>query len=171
MKKETIKTVLLIAVIYLLLFFLVKTNRQSQVTTEKQSQPVILTDTITNVVYDTVFLVKYKTVKLPTTDTTVYYITDTMTRVDSIEVEVPISKYELDTTFSTDTTKLNIRIQNSGYDITLDTLSYSFTYKPTKISKTKKIHWFIGPSLGIGYDFTSRKLIPTVGIGIIIKRF
>ena len=168
--KEIVRAIFLLAVIYLLLFFLVNTNRKSQVTTEKQSQPVVLTDTLTNVVYDTFFIIKYKTVKLPVVDSTVYYITDTVTRVDSIEVEIPISKYSVDTTFVTDTTQLNLSIRNSGYDVKLDSLYYSFTYKPTKIKKT---HWFIGPSLGIGYDFTSGKIVPTIGIGfgMTIKRF
>ena len=166
--KDIVKAIFLLTVIYLLLFFLVNTNRKSQVTTDKQSQPIILTDTIVNVEWDTVYLERYKTVKLPVVDSTVYYITDTVTRVDSIEVEIPISKYSVDTTLVTDSTQLNLSIRTSGYEVKLDTLSYSFTYKPTKI---KKIHWFIGPSLGIGYDFTSGKLIPTIGIGLIIKRF
>ena len=166
--KETVKAIILLAVIYLLLFCLVNTNRQSQVIQEKQSQPVILTDTIVNVKWDTVYLERYNTIKLPVVDSTVYYITDTVIRVDSIEVEIPISKYSVDTTLVTDSTQLNLSIRNSGYDVTLDSLSYSFTYRPTK---TKKTHWFIGPSLGIGYDFTSGKIIPTIGIGLIIKRF
>ena len=166
--KEIVKAIFLLAVIYLLLFFLCNTNRKSQVIQEKP-EPVILTDTIVNVVYDTLFVDHFEIVKLPVVDTLIL-INDSV-RVDSIEVEVPISKFQLDTTFSTDTTSLNICIQNSGYDVKLDSLSYSFTYKPTKINKTKKTHWFIGPSLGIGYDFTSGKLVPTIGIGIIIKRF
>ena len=168
--KETVKAIFLLAVIYLLLFFLVNTNRQTQVIQEKQPEPVILTDTIVNVEWDTVYLERYKTVKLPITDTLVYYITDTVTRVDSIEVEVPISKFQFDTTVFTDTTQLNLSIRNSGYAVTLDTLSYHFEYTPTKIKKT---HWFIGPSLGLGYDFTSGKLVPTIGIGfgMTIKRF
>ena len=137
----------------------------------KQPKTVYLTDTIVNVEWDTVYLDRYKTVKLPIADTTVYYIADTVTRVDSVFVEVPISKYSVDTTFFTDSTVFNLFIQNSGYAVKLDTLSYSFTYRPTKINKTKKIHWFIGPSLGIGYDFTTGKLVPTIGIGLIIKRF
>ena len=168
--KDIVKAIFLLAVMYILLFFLVK-NRQSQVTTEKQLQPVIITDTITNVLYDTVFFDHFETVKLPVVDTIICYIADTVTRVDSVFVEVPISKYKFDTIVFTDTTQLNLSIRNSGYAVTLDTLSYSFTYRPTKINKTKKIHWFIGPSLGIGYDFTSGKLVPTIGIGIIIKRF
>ena len=166
--KEIIKSMLILTVIYLLLFFLVKTNRTYQVIQEKQSQPVILTDTIVNVEWDTIYLERYKTVKLPVVDSTVYYITDTVTRVDSIEVEIPISKYSVDTTFTTDTTSLNIHIQNSGYEVTLDSLSYYFEYTPRL---QKKTHWFIGPSLGIGYDFTTGKFVPTVGIGLIIKRF
>lgn len=168
--KDIVKSIFLLVVIYLLLFFLVNTNRKSQVTTEKQLQPVVITDTITNVLYDTLFVDHFEIVKLPV-DTTVYYITDTVVRLDSIEVEVPISKFQFDTTVFTDTTQLNLSIRNSGFNVTLDSLSYSFTYRPTKINKIKKTHWFIGPSIGLGYDFTSGKLIPTVGIGIIIKRF
>ena len=165
--KEIVKAIILLAVIYLLLFFLVNTNRTCQVIQDKQLQPVILTDTIVNVVYDTVYLERYKTVKLPVVDTIVI---DSL-RIDSVFVEIPISIYKLDTTFTTDTTQLNLSIRNSGYNVKLDSLYYSFTYKPTKINKTKKTHWFIGPSLGIGYNFTTRKLVPTIGIGLIIKRF
>ena len=165
--KETVKTVVITTLILLVVLLSVKSMKCYQKTQDKP-EPVIITDTLTQVVYDTVFIDHFETVKLPVVDTTICYITDTVTRVDSVEVEVPISIYKLDTIFSTDTTSLNIRIQNSGYAVKLDTLSYSFTYRPTK---TKKTHWFIGPSLGIGYDFTSGKLVPTIGIGIIIKRF
>ena len=163
--KEIVKAIFLLSVIYLLLFFLVNTNRQSQT---KQPEPKIITvtETLTQVMYDTVFVEHFETVKLPVVDT-LTIINDSL-RIDSVFVEVPISVYKFDSTFTTDTTFLNIRIQNSGYGVTLDSLSYKFEYTPTK---TKKIHWFIGPSLGIGYDFTSGKLIPTVGIGIIIKIF
>ena len=164
--KDIVKAIFLLTGIYILLFFLVKTNRTCQVIQEKPSQPVIITDTITNVVYDTLFIDHFETVKLPIHDT-VIKINDSL-RIDSVFVEVPISVYRFDTTFTTDTTQLNLSIRNSGYAVTLDTLSYHFEYTPTK---TKKTHWFIGPSLGIGYDFTTGKLVPTIGIGIIIKRF
>ena len=164
--KEIVKSMLILTIIYLLLFFLVKTNRTCQVIQDKQSQPVVLTDTIVNVVYDTVYLERYKTVKLPVVDT-LTIINDSI-QVDSVFVEVPISVYKFDSTFTTDTTSLNIRIQNSGYEVTLDSLSYYFEYTPRL---QKKTHWFIGPSIGIGYDFTTGKLIPTIGIGLIIKRF
>lgn len=162
--KEIVKSILILIVIYLLLFFLVNTNRQSQ-TKQPEPKTITVTETLTQVMYDTVFIDHFETVKLPVDTITI--IRDNI-RVDSVFVELPISVYKLDTTFVTDTTRLNIRIQNSGYAVTLDTLSYNFTYRPTK---TKKTRWFIGPSLGIGYDFTSGKLIPTIGIGLIIKRF
>ena len=165
--KETVKTFVIVVLVLLVVFLSVKSMKYYQ-KSQVKSETVYLTDTITNVVYDTLFFDHFETVKLPVTDTTICYITDTVTRVDSIEVEIPISKFQLDTTFTTDTTQLNLSIRNSGYAVTLDTLSYHFEYTPTK---TKKIHWFIGPSLGIGYDFTTGKLIPTIGIGLIIKRF
>ena len=164
--KEIVKSIVLLILIYLLLFFLVRTNRQSQVIQDKQSQPIIISDTITNVVYDTVFIDHFETVKLPVVDT-VTIINDSI-RIDSVFVEVPISIYKFDTTFKSDTTQLNLSIRNSGFNVKLDSLSYRLEYTPTK---TKKTHWFIGPSLGIGYDFTTGKLVPTIGIGIIIKRF
>ena len=161
---EIVKSIFLLTVIYLLLFFLVKTNRQSQVTTDKQSQPVIVTDTLTNVVYDTVYLERYKTVKLPVVDTLIL-INDSI-RVDSVFVEVPISVYKFDSTFTTNTTSLNIRIQNSGYAVTLDSLSYSFTYKPTH-QKTNffKEHFKFGLGIGTGFGVFSKKPDVFMNIG------
>ena len=164
--KEIVKAIFLLAVIYLLLFFLVNTNRKSQVIQEKQPEPVILTDTIVNVEWDTVYLERYKTVKLPITDTLVYYIADTVTRVDSIFVDIPISKYQLDTTFTTDTTCLNIRIQTSGFDVKLDTLSYSFTYRPTK-TKTNyfREHFKFGAGVSTGFGIFSKQPDVLLGVG------
>ncbi len=164
--KETVKTFVIVILSLLLVLLSVKSMKCYQ-KSQGKPEPIYLTDTLTNIVYDTVYLERYKTVKLPV-DTLVYYITDTVTRVDSIEVEIPISKYQFDTCLTTDTTVFNLFIQNLGYDVTLDSIHYKFEYTPTK---TKKTHWFIGPSLGIGYDFTSGKLVPTIGIGLIIKRF
>ena len=163
--KDIVKAIFLLVVMYILLFFLVK-NRQSQVTTEKQLQPVIITDTLTQVVYDTVFFDHFETVKLPVVDTIICYIADTVTRVDSVEVEVPISIYKLDTIFSTDTTSLNIRIQNSGYDIKFDSLSYKFEYTPT-LNKTNffKEHLKFGVGVSSGYGVFSKKPDVFVGVG------
>ena len=161
--KEIVKAIFLLAVIYMLLFFLVKTNRQSQVIQEKQLQPVILTDTITNVLYDTIFIDHFETVKLPTTDTLIL-INDSI-RIDSVFVEVPISVYKFDSTFTTDTTCMNIRIQNSGFNVTLDSLSYKFEYTPTPKTNFFRDHFRFGLGVGTGYGFFTRKPDVFLSIG------
>ena len=163
--KEIVKSMLILTVIYLLLFFLVKTNRQSQVIQEKQSQPVILTDTIVNVVYDTLFIDHFETVKLPVVDT-VTIINDSI-RIDSVFVVFPISKYQLDTTFVTDSTQLNLSIRNSGYAVKLDSLSYNFKYTP-RPPKTNffKEHFKFGLGAGAGYGCFSKQIDVFVGVGL-----
>ena len=168
MNETKLKQIIFILVVAIVILF---TTLAIIVTNHRTKQPVpttktiIVTDTISKVVYDTVFVKEYKTVKLPLTDT--LYIDSV--KIDSIFVEVPISVYKLDTTFTTDTTNLNIHIQNSGYDVTLDTLSYKFTYQPTPPVIKKKRHRFgiyVGPAVGVGYDWTTGKILPSVGLGI-----
>ena len=165
--KETAKTFVIVILSLLVVFLSVTSMKYYQKSQEKQSQPVILTDTIVNVEWDTIYLERYKTVKLPVVDSTVYYITDTVTRVDSIEVELPISKFQLDTTFTTDTTSLNIRIQNSGYDVKLDSLSYNFKYTP-RPPKTNffKEHFKFGAGVSTGFGVFSKKPDIFVGVGL-----
>ena len=162
--KDIVRAIIILAVIYLLLFFLINTNRTCQVIQEKQSQPVVISDTITQVMYDTLFIEHFETVKLPTTDTLIL-INDSI-RIDSVFVEVPISVYKLDTTFVTDTTSLNIRIQNSGYAVTLDSLSYNFKYTP-RPPKTNffKEHFKFGLGVCAGYGCFSKQPDIFMGIG------
>ena len=161
--KEIVKSMLILTVIYLLLFFLVNTNRQSQVIQDKQLQPVVITDTITNVVYDTVYLERYKTVKLQVVDT---LIIDSV-RIDSVFVEVPISIYKFDTTFCNDTTRLDLFIQNKGFDVKLDSLSYNFKYTP-RPPKTNffKEHFKFGAGVSTGFGVFSKKLDVLLGVGV-----
>lgn len=166
MTNDKLKQILFILVVIIVILFttlaIVVTNHRVQ--PKQPDKTIIISDTITQVIYDTVYIKEYRTVKLPV---------DTLYRdsvkIDSIFVEVPISVYKLDTTFCTDTTNLNIRIQNSGYDVTLDTISYKFTYQPTPPVIKKKRHRFglyIGPAVGVGYDWTTGKTLPSVGVGI-----
>ena len=163
--KEIVKSMLILTVIYLLLFFLVKTNRTCQVIQEKPSQPIIISDTLTQVIYDTIFIDHFETVKLRTTDT-LTIINDSI-RIDSVFVEVPISIYKFDTTFKSDTTQLNLSIRNSGYAVTLDTLSYNFKYTPTH-QKTNffKEHFKFGLGAGAGYGCFSKQIDVFVGVGL-----
>ena len=161
--KEIVRAIFLLAVIYLLLFFLVNTNRKSQVTIDKPLQPIILSDTITNVVYDTVFIDHFETVKLRTTDT---IIIDSL-RIDSVFVELPISIYKFDTTFCNDTTRLDLFIQNKGFDVKLDSLSYNFKYTP-RPPKTNffKEHFKFGAGVSTGFGVFSKKPDVFLGVGV-----
>lgn len=160
--KEIVKAIFLLTVIYLLLFFLVNTNRKSQVIQDKQLQPVVIVDTLTNIVYDTLFIDHFETVNLPVVDTIVI---DSL-RIDSVFVQVPISVYKFDSTFTTDTTQLNLSIRNSGYDVKLDSLSYYFEYTPTpKKSNFFKDHFRFGLGIGTGYGCFTRKPDVFLGVG------
>ena len=161
--KEIVKAIFLLAVIYLLLFFLVNTNRQSQ-TKQPEPKTITVTDTLTNVVYDTVFFNHFETVKLPVVDTLII-INDSL-RIDSVFVEVPISVYKFDSTFTTDTTFLNIRIQNSGYAVTLDTLSYRLEYTPTLKKNYFREHFKFGVGVSTGFGVFSKKPDVFIGVGI-----
>ena len=164
--RENLKTVLITTLILLVVLLSIKTDKCYQ-EARKQPKTIYLTDTIVNVEWDTVYLERYKTIKLPVVDTTVYYITDTVVRLDSIEVEVPISKYSVDTTFFTDTTQLNLSIRNSGFNVKLDSLSYKFEYTPTSIKLPKKNyfreHFKFGVGAGAGYGCFSKQ--PDIFIG------
>lgn len=161
MKKETVKTFVITTLILLVVVLSIKTEKCYQ-EARKQPKTVFISDTLTNVLYDTIFINHFETVKLPLTDTIVI---DSI-RIDSVFVEVPISIYKFDSTFSTDTTVFNLSIRNSGFNVTLDTLSYSFTYRPTK-TKTNffRDHFRFGLGAGAGYGFFSKKPDVFLGFG------
>ena len=166
MIKKTLKTVLLTTLILLVVLLSIKTEKCYQ-EARKQPKTVYLTDTITNVLYDTVFLVEYKTVKLPIHDTLNQIIIRDSLRIDSVFVEIPISKFQLDTTFVTDSTQLNLSIRNSGYDVKLDSLSYNFKYTP-RPPKTNffKEHFKFGAGVSTGFGVFSKKPDIFVGVGL-----
>ena len=133
----------------------------------KQPEPktIIVSDTITNIIYDTVFIDHFVTKKLQLTDTIVI---DSV-KIDSVFVEVPISVYKLDTTFCTDSTRLNLFIQNSGYDVKLDSLYYKLEYRQVPIKLPKKNyfreHFRFGIGVSAGYGFFTKKPDIFVGLG------
>lgn len=166
MVKKTLKTVLLTTLILLVVLLSIKTEKCYQ-EARKQPKTVYLTDTITNVLYDTVFLVEYKTVKLPIHDTINQTIIRDSLRIDSVFVEIPISKFQLDTTFTTDTTVFNLSIRNSGYAVTLDTIFYNFKYTP-RPPKTNffKEHFKFGAGVSTGFGVFSKKPDIFFGVGL-----
>ena len=163
--KETVKTFVITTLILLVVLLSIKTEKCYQ-EARKQPKTVYLTDTITNVLYDTVFLVEYKTVKLHIHDTLNQTIIRDSLRIDSVFVEIPISKYSVDTTFVTDSTVFNLYIRNSGFNVTLDTISYKFEYTPT-LTKTNyfKEHFKFGVGVSSGYGVFSKKPDVFIGVG------
>ena len=161
--KEVAKS-LVIVVLFLLVVLLSIKNEKCQQEARKQPKTVFISDTLTNIVYDTLFVEHFETVKLPVVDT-ITIINDSI-RIDSVFVVLPISKFQLDTTFVTDTTSLNIRIQNSGYAVTLDTIFYNFKYTP-RPPKTNffKEHFKFGAGVSTGYGCFSKQPDVFVGVG------
>ena len=165
MIKKTLKTVLITTLILLVVLLSVTSMKCYQKSQEKpETKTITVTDTLTNIVYDTLFINHFETVKLPVVDTLIL-INDSI-RIDSVFVEVPISVYKFDTTVTTDTTFLNIRIQNSGYAVTLDSLFFEFKYTP-RPPKTNyfKDHFRFGAGVSTGYGCFSKKPDIFLGIG------
>ena len=169
MTNDKLKQIIFILVATIVILFttlaIVITTHRTKKQPVPQPQTIVITDTISKVVFDTVYIDRFVTKKLQLTDT---LIIDSV-RIDSILVEVPISTYKLDTVFQTDTTRLDLFIQNSGFDVKLDSLYYRLQYTPTPIKLPKKKHrfgFYIGPAVGVGYDYKTGRILPSVGVGI-----
>ena len=160
--KETIKSFVILVLVLLVVLLSIKTEKCYQ-EARKQPKTVIITDTLTNVLYDTLFIDHFETVKLPVVDT-LTIINDSI-RIDSVFVEVPISIYKFDTTFKSDTTQLNLSIRNSGFNVTLDSLSYHFEYTPTLKKNYFRDHFKFGLGVCAGYGCFSKQPDIFLGIG------
>ena len=168
MTNDKLKQIIFILVATIVILFttlaIVLTNHRTKQPVPQQNT-IIVTDTLSNIVYDTVYLERYKTVKLQLTDT---LIIDSV-RVDSVFVEVPISTYQLDTVFKTDTTILNLHIINSGFDVKLDSLYYKLEYRqaPPVVPKKNyfKEHFRFGVGVSAGYGFFTKQPDIFVGLG------
>lgn len=166
MKKETVKTFVILVLVILVVFLSVKSMKYYQKSQDKpETKTITVTDTLTQVMYDTIFINHFETVKLPVVDTIVI---DSL-RIDSVFVEIPISIYKFDTTFCNDTTRLDLFIQNKGFNVTLDSLSYRLEYTPTPIKLPKKNyfreHFKFGAGIGTGFGVFSKKTDIFLGAG------
>ena len=168
MNNDKLKQIIFILVVIIVLLF---TTLAIVITTHRtQKQPVpptniIISDTITNIIYDTIYFKEYKTVKFSTTDTIVI---DSV-KIDSIFVEVPISVYQLDTVFQTDSTRLDLHIINSGFEVKLDSLYYKLEYRqaPPVVPKKNyfREHFRFGLGVSAGYGFFTKQPDIFVGLG------
>jgi hypothetical protein len=150
--------------LYLIIFILASLLSISLIKTSQMTQKppkiefIEVRDTLTEIKWDTITLSKEKTVLLPVKDTLYVLKNDTLTVIDSVEVLLPINRYEVDTTLTTDTTTLNLSIIASGYEVSLDTLTYNLKYT-TK--KRTSFGIFAGPM--VGFSLNGK---PSVGVGV-----
>lgn len=72
---------------------------------------------------------------------------------DSIIVQVPMTAYEFRDTITTDTSRIELGIQFSGYKAKIDgiDLKSQYTIQPRTIEKKKGWGQFIGIGIGVGY--------------------
>ena len=160
MKNTKTPLYLIIFVLTLLLSIsLIKTSQMTQ--KPPKTEFIEVRDTLTEIKWDTITLSKEKTVLLPVKDTLYVLKNDTLTVIDSVEVLLPINRYEVDTTLTTDTTTLNLSIRASGYDVTIDTLTYNLKYYTTK--KRTSFGIFAGPMVGFSFN---GNLSVGVGFGV-----
>ena len=114
--------------------------------TNTTTDTITLTDTITDWNYDTMYLSHFDTIKLPVIDT----INDTILKIDSILVQIPISTTVYDTTIKDTNYRTALRAVVSGFNVTMDSL-----YLSTEIMQQnpKKQPWYTNlcPAVGIGY--------------------
>ena len=166
MNNDKLKQIIFILVATIVILFttlaIIVTNHRTK---QPETKTIVISDTISKVVYDTVYVKDYKTVKLPVTDT--LYIDSV--KIDSIFVEIPISVYQLDTVFYSDSTRLDLHIINSGFDVKLDSLYYKLEYRqaPPVVPKKNyfRDHFRFGVGVSAGYGFFTKKPDIFVGLG------
>ena len=107
-----------------------------------------VTDTITDWQYDTVYRVDTRVVKLPIHDTTT--VTDSLWLTDSVLVEVPISRYRYDTILKDTHGTTRLTASLSGYEVRVDTLAVTTSIEPIIIKETLPWRKRIRPSVGVG---------------------
>jgi len=106
------------------------------------------TNTITNWQHDTVYISRLDTIKLPVVDT----INDTIIKLDSVLVQIPINTYVYDTTITDSTYRTSLRAVLSGFQCQMDSLYLNTEITPQKPQITHK-NWYqhLCPAVGIGF--------------------
>ena len=158
---------ILIIFICLLLGFLVGCGVVYHLTKKSpQIERIIVNDTITQtqIVEKTKlkYITKFDTIIQTQIDSIIYYDT----------LYLPIEHKCYSDSFITDTTKLNLQIDYSGFKSSIDTVIYKLSYNPNNALKSKKngkwgqsIH--LGVYAGYGLDIqTQPKFSPSVGVCI-----
>ena len=121
----------------------------------RPADPAVIHDTVT--VHDTAYIakktkpkevVRHDTLWLPAVAENA--TTDTMNADFAL---VPITQYEYRDTFTTDSSRIELGVQFSGYKAQIDgiDLRSQYTVQPRTIMKKKGWGQFIGVGIGVGY--------------------
>jgi hypothetical protein len=105
-------------------------------------------------------------------DTTLLVFRDTVH--DTVMIEIPIDHYQYRDTGSTDSTRYTLGINYSGFQPTLDSVWFNYSYTPQTIVKTKRNGWGqyvgVGVQVGVGPNINVRDGTfvtgPYVGVGV-----
>lgn len=156
---HTAEWILLAIITLLLIFTMYKSYRlKGKIETITVTDTIILTDTITDWNYDTMYLSHFDTIKLPVIDT----VNDTIIKIDSVLVQIPISTYTFDTTITDTNYRTSIKAITSGFAVTMDSLYLNTELMPQRV---KKQPWYtnICPAVGVGFGIGGFGVFAGVG--------
>lgn len=122
---------------------------------------VKICDTITNMDYDTVYFSHFDTVQLPA-----IVINDTLLKIDSVFVQIPIETIVYDTVIKDTAHITHLRAQISGFGTTLDTLTIDTEIMPQKAILPRK-KWYDNFGIGAGIMYGTGGF--GLGVGIMYK--
>ena len=133
-------------------------KRHSSNTVEIITDTITLTDTITNWEPEYVYLSHFDTIKLPVVDT----VNDTIIKIDSVLVQIPISTTVYDTTITDINYKTDLRAVLSGFQTSVDSV-----YLSTEIMQQnpKKQPWYNRLGVGVGVGFGTGGFGVFAGVG------
>lgn len=147
--KKAIETVLIVILALLCIFTAWKAYTiKDKVEYINTTDTLFINDTITDWNYDTMYLSHFDTIKLPVIDT----INDTILKIDSVLVQIPISTYTFDTTITDTNYRTSLKAITSGFAVTMDSLYLNTEIKPQTVQITPK-KWYqrLCPAVGIGF--------------------
>lgn len=124
--------------------------RSCTIRKQPPAAPAVIHDTIT--INDTVRLAGKTKIKY-ITPTEEEFVIEHDTVRDTVRVPVPIEHKEYRDTFCTDSSRIELGVQFSGYKANIDNvdLQYHFEVEPRTIVKRKGWGQFIGVGIGVGY--------------------
>lgn len=134
----------ILGILLVILSHRAKNDVDNMITT---TDTIFVKDTITNWQYDTMYLSRLDTIKLPVVDT----INDTIIKLDSVLVQIPIYTTVYDTTIIDTNYKTDLRAVVSGFQCQMNSLYLSTEIIKQELKKAPK-KWYqrFCPAIGVG---------------------